>query len=54
MRPVPEKTRRAPCSALSKGQTSESVEDGACVEVTATVEDDELLRWWLLAFGPKV
>lgn len=38
---------------ISKDQKLRDIEDGQ-VEVTATVEDDELLRWWLLGFGSKV
>ncbi|MGA8277192.1 MAG: WYL domain-containing transcriptional regulator [Rhodanobacteraceae bacterium] len=39
---------------LSKDQTWRPIESGARVEVTATVEDDDRLRWWLLAFGSQV
>ena len=35
---------------LSEDQTLRDLE-GGLVEVAATVEDDELLRWWLLGFG---
>ena len=35
---------------VSIDQSIRDMEDGR-VEVSATVEDDELLRWWLLGFG---
>ncbi|PKM16126.1 MAG: WYL domain-containing protein [Gammaproteobacteria bacterium HGW-Gammaproteobacteria-1] len=41
-------------SPLSRDQTWEVVEDGERVEVTATVEHDDHLEWWLLGFGPHV
>jgi predicted DNA-binding transcriptional regulator YafY len=39
---------------LSRDQTIEPVGDGSLFEVSATVEDDEPLRWWLLGFGSRV
>lgn len=38
---------------ISLDQEIRDLEDGR-VEVSATVEDDELLRWWLLGFGSFV
>lgn len=38
---------------LSRDQTW-TLLDAGWVEVTATVEDDDRLRWWLLAFGSQV
>lgn len=38
---------------LSDDQQIREMEDGR-IEVTATVEDDETLRWWLLAFGSQL
>lgn len=39
---------------LSHDQTLKPIGDGSRVELTATVESDEMLRWWLLAFGGMV
>ncbi len=39
---------------LSADQTLGEVEDGARVELTASVDYDETLRWWLLGFGDLV
>ena len=39
---------------LSKDQSWRPIEGTQKVEVIATVEDDESLRWWLLAFGSRV
>jgi predicted DNA-binding transcriptional regulator YafY len=39
---------------LSKDQTWTAIEGTDKVEVTATVEYDQRLRWWLLAFGRRV
>lgn len=39
---------------LSPDQTWKEIEDGQRVEITATIEDDDRLRWWLLAFGSQV
>src|SRR3546814_5962985 len=41
-------------SPLSQDQTWQPDESGEAVTVTATVQDDEQLRWWLLAFGGYV
>lgn len=38
---------------LSDDQHIRELEDGR-IEVAATVEDDETLRWWLLAFGSQL
>src|SRR3546814_5727027 len=38
---------------ISHDQVIRDLEDHL-VEVSATVEDDELLRWWLLGFGRRV
>ena len=38
---------------LAADQAMFDLEDGR-VEVRATVEDDETLRWWLLGFGSMV
>lgn len=38
---------------LSQDQAWRDLEDGE-VEISATVEDDELLHWWLLGFGSFV
>lgn len=38
---------------LSRDQTLTPTADGR-VELAATVEDDQTLRWWLLAFGDQV
>lgn len=38
---------------LSDDQQVRELDDGQ-VEVTATVEDDQTLRWWLLAFGDQL
>lgn len=46
-----EHLREAP---LSKDQTWRPLEGTQKVEVTATVEDDDQLQWWLLAFGSHV
>jgi len=39
---------------LSADQQITGDEGGADVELTATVEDDQTLRWWLLGFGSRV
>jgi predicted DNA-binding transcriptional regulator YafY len=39
---------------LSKDQRLEAIEGSDKIEVTATVEGDQQLRWWLLAFGSQV
>lgn len=39
---------------LSKGQEWIPTEDGQCVAINATVEDDETLRWWLLGFADQL
>ncbi len=39
---------------LSKDQTWRPLQGKNKIEVTATVEDDDLLQWWLLAFGSHV
>jgi predicted DNA-binding transcriptional regulator YafY len=39
---------------LSGDQTWRELKNGEEVEITATVEDDVLLRWWLLGFGQSV
>lgn len=39
---------------LSKDQTWVALDGGEKIEVTATVENDEQLRWWLMAFGSQV
>jgi predicted DNA-binding transcriptional regulator YafY len=39
---------------LSHDQTLRPVGDGSRIELTATVESDEMLRWWLLGFGGMV
>ncbi|QBR04401.1 helix-turn-helix transcriptional regulator [Paraburkholderia pallida] len=39
---------------LSLDQTIVPVGDGTLFEVSATVENDEPLRWWLLGFGSRV
>lgn len=39
---------------LSEDQTWRELEGIGKVEISATVEDDELLRWWLLGFGSSV
>lgn len=39
---------------LSADQTWTAIEGGERIEVAATVEDDDRLRWWLLAFGSQV
>lgn len=39
---------------LSSDQSLMDVEDGARVELTASVDYDETLRWWLLGFGDLV
>lgn len=39
---------------VSKDQTIVEMENGEWAEVTATVESDETLRWWLLGFGSRV
>lgn len=39
---------------LAQDQTWTPIENGTRVEVCATVEDHEQLRWWLLAFGSQV
>ena len=39
---------------LSKDQTLRLINDGKHVEVTATVDDDETLRWWLLSFADQL
>lgn len=41
-------------SPLSREQTCEIVDDGDRIEVTASVEHDDHLEWWLLGFGPHV
>ena len=38
---------------LSEDQVLQDVEEGR-VQISATVENDELLRWWLMAFGSQV
>lgn len=49
--PAAEHLRETP---LSKDQTWCTIEATGKVEVTATVEDGQPLRWWLLAFGSQV
>jgi predicted DNA-binding transcriptional regulator YafY len=39
---------------LSENQTLREIEGSTQVELSATVQDDEVLRWWLLAFGGQV
>lgn len=39
---------------LARDQVVREMEGGTWTEVTATVEDDETLRWWLLGFGCRV
>lgn len=39
---------------LSHDQVLRPIDDGSRVELTATVESDETLRWWLLGFGGMV
>lgn len=39
---------------VSSDQTWRPLVEGKIVEITATVEDDDRLRWWLLAFGSQV
>ena len=39
---------------LSHDQTLKPIGDGSRVELTATVESDETLLWWLLGFGGMV
>ncbi|MGE8220444.1 MAG: helix-turn-helix transcriptional regulator [Stenotrophomonas acidaminiphila] len=39
---------------MSKDQTIIELDGGEWVEITATVEDDQTLRWWLLGFGERV
>lgn len=39
---------------LSKDQTWNLSNDGKHVDVTATIEDDETLRWWLLSFADQL
>ncbi|WP_233808678.1 helix-turn-helix transcriptional regulator [Paraburkholderia sp. HP33-1] len=39
---------------LSFDQTIKPVGDSTLFEVSATVENDEPLRWWLLGFGSRV
>lgn len=39
---------------LSQDQVLKPLGDGSRVELTATVESDETLRWWLLGFGGMV
>ncbi|RDI98943.1 WYL domain-containing protein [Dyella solisilvae] len=39
---------------LSPDQTIKALDDGSRLEVEATVENDETLRWWLLGFGDMV
>jgi len=39
---------------VSRDQTITELEGGEWVEITATVESDETLRWWLLGFGSRV
>lgn len=39
---------------LSPDQAWKEIEAGQRVKITATVEDDDRLRWWLLAFGSQV
>jgi predicted DNA-binding transcriptional regulator YafY len=46
-----ERLRETP---LSADQSLKDLEKSGEVEVSATVEDDELLRWWLLGFGQNV
>lgn len=41
-------------SPLSVDQSWEPEAEGKHVRVAATVTDDELLKWWLLAFGSQV
>lgn len=41
-------------TSLSHDQTFKAIGDGSRVELTATVESDEMLRWWLLGFGGMV
>lgn len=49
--PAAEHLRETP---LAIDQTLADLDDGERVEVRATVEDDEQLRWWLRAFGVNV
>jgi predicted DNA-binding transcriptional regulator YafY len=39
---------------VSRDQAITELEGGEWVEVSATVESDETLRWWLLGFGSRV
>lgn len=39
---------------ISEDQTWREQSDTGKVEITATVEDDQTLRWWLLGFGSSV
>lgn len=50
-RPAAEHLRETP---ISNDQTWEELADGAQVLVTADVENDERLRWWLAGFGSQV
>lgn len=49
--PAAEHLRETP---LSADQTWVELENAEQVEVSATVEHDDRLRWWLLAFGAQV
>lgn len=50
-RPAAEHLQETP---LSTDQTWQPIANTYLIQVTATVEDDEQLRWWLLAFGCQV
>lgn len=39
---------------MAADQHWKSIESGRRVQITATVEEDDRLRWWLLAFGSQV
>ena len=49
--PAGEHLRETP---LSEDQGLVEIEDGRRIEVSATVEDDEQLRWWLMGFGVQL
>lgn len=49
--PAGEHLRETP---LSEDQRLVEIEDGRRIEVSATVEDDEQLRWWLMGFGVQL
>lgn len=49
--PAAEHLREMP---ISEDQTWRELGDTGKVEISATVEDDQTLRWWLLGFGSQV